>query len=83
MRPPECELPPGEAKCLPAQHCAQATGCARWLVRMQQGLPVADWSRDPGFRQGACPRCLPAELHRKKAPAPAAPRVHEAPGWLR
>jgi hypothetical protein len=50
---------------------------------MQQGMPVADWSRDPGFKQGACPRCLPAELHRKKVAGPAGPRVHEAPGWLR
>ena len=82
MRAPDVELPPGEGRCLPQKHCAQATVCARWLAKALPGIPAADWSHDPKFVQGNCPRCLLASEHRKK-PAGAGPRVHEAPGWLR
>lgn len=84
MRPPECDLPPEEAKCLPHKHCAQATSCARWLIPMTQGRPVGDFTLAMLFVQGRCPKHLPAEQHRKqqRRATTAAPTVHDTPAGL-
>ena len=83
MQPPEFDLPSGEAKCLPSQHCAQATQCARWRVTMKIGMPIADFRILDGFVQGNCPRYLLESRYRRKAPAAPAPRVHESlPGLV-
>lgn len=83
MRPPPCELPPGQAKCLPRVYCPQATQCAGWLVPMVQGMPVGDFSVAAGWKAGACTSVLDAAAHRRKAPAGPLPRVLDAPGWVR
>lgn len=81
MQAPDIELKPAEPRCMPRGHCAQATVCARWLIRMTPGRPLTDFSTDYLFRQGACLKFLAAADHRKR-PEAAKPTVHDAPAGL-
>lgn len=81
MRPPQVDLPLTEQKCMPRGHCAQATTCARWLVGLTPGRPVADLSLSPLFVQGKCPRHLDPFSFRK-GPAAPEPTVHDTPAGL-
>lgn len=73
-----------EAKCSPSGYCSPKDGCARYLVKPEQGRPVADYTmRNPVYAPTGCGGYMDASKHRDPPPTAGGPRVHEAPGWLK
>lgn len=75
-------LPPGVARCPSTriQPCARADECARGVALHEIGRPVNDFSTEPRMPGQACGWFLPI---RYMGQTVAAPKVHDAPGWLR
>jgi len=72
-----------EPRCNPSGYCSRKTGCARYLVKPDQGRPVADYSlQSLAYAIGWCGGFLDAAKHRDPLPGVGGPRVHEAPGGI-
>jgi len=75
-------LPVSEARCTPSGYCSRKAGCARFLVKPEQGRPVADYTvQTTIYAIGWCVGYMDAAKHREPIGA-AGPRVHEAPKGL-
>jgi hypothetical protein len=72
-----------EARCDPSGYCTPKGTCARYLVKPEQGRPVADYTlRHPVYVFTGCAGFLDAAKHRDPLPGANGPRVHEAPKGL-
>ena len=68
-----------EARCTPSGYCHRKGMCARYLVKPDQGRPVADYSlAQTIYTAGWCVGYMDASKHREP-PSAGGPRVHEAP----
>jgi hypothetical protein len=69
-----------EARCTPSGYCSRKAGCARFLVKPEQGRPVADFTVQVTiYAVGWCAGFMDADKHRDPLPGASGPRVHEAP----
>jgi hypothetical protein len=71
-----------ESRCTPSGYCHRKTGCARFLVKPEQGRPVADYSLQGITYIAWCAGWMDAAKHRDPLPGANGPRVHEAPGGI-
>lgn len=77
-------LAPAEARCTPSGYCIRKEGCARYLVKADQGRPVADYTLAHSIHPaGWCAGYMDASKHRDPPLGQGGPRVHEAPEGLR
>ena len=68
-----------EARCEPSGYCARKAGCARFLVKPEQGRPLTDFSLQGVTYMAWCAGYMDAAKHRDPLPVAGGPRVHEAP----
>ena len=72
-----------EARCNPSGYCVRKAGCARFLVKQDQGRPVTDYTlAHTIYTAGWCAGYMDASKHRDPLPGQGGPRVHEAPGGI-
>lgn len=75
-------LPPGVARCPDTRQipCARAATCARGVEPHSKGRAVMDYSAEPRIYGGPCGWFMPIQY---ADDAKTAPKVHDAPGWLK
>ena len=71
-----------EAKCKPSGYCNRKPNCARFLVKAEQGRPVADYTVQCITYGNYCTGFMDASKHRDPPPTAGGPRVHDAPGGI-
>ena len=77
-------LAKSEPRCEPSGYCPRKAQCARYLVKPEQGRPVADYTVQAitYLYIAYCAAYMDATKHRDPPPSSGGPRVHEAPGGI-